>query len=125
MSNLHELFEIFNGQDVISPIDQTLRIFRHDRKTVFVDIEDQLTPLKGWLIDLEKDTHPIRISNGHKSLSLIVLGNGFPFLPDWIKTILVIKSELMAITTVDNLANMKKLYSFWDDMELSMRHIIK
>jgi PHD/YefM family antitoxin component YafN of YafNO toxin-antitoxin module len=125
MTNLHYLFEIYDGHNVIEPIDQTQELFRKHIKHLFVDYQEMTDPIREFLTKLESDQHPVRITNGHKSLSLIVLEEYEESFKQWIPNILVIKSDLMRIATKENLEILKKLFSFWENIELVLKQLNK
>ena len=123
MTNLHYLFEIYDGHNLIEPIEQTLSLFKNHIKHMYVDYQEMIDPIKEFLIKLESDQHPVRITNGHKSLSLIVLEDYKKSFREWQFNIIIIKSDLMRIATKENLEILKKLFSFWENIELVLKQL--
>lgn len=116
MTNFTELFEIYNGRPLKDQIDNTLKLFKTFRKERFVDLEEDILPISCFLHELEHNKHPVRITNGDRSLSALVLNQYDDQYKSMISTSMMIKSELMAIVTVDNLTQLKELFQFWEGL---------
>lgn len=125
MTNLEELFEVFNGQQIDKQFQQTLDLIRMCRKDKFVEIEDEVSPLRAWMKSLQEDNSPYRLTYHDQSLSLRALQNAVRErrISTFIKVISLIKSEMMGCASAENFQTVKNLYTFWDNMEMSLNQI--
>ncbi len=125
MTNLQELFEVFNGQDIDDQFKTTLELIRKCRKERFVSIEDDVTPLRKWMKALQEDQSPYRVTYHTFSLSLVILQSAFreKQIENFIGVVGLIKSEMMGCATAETFEIVKDLYSFWDNLEISLGQI--